>query len=102
MAIETQHTADLPPVRDSAPRFGLVMSGGGARGAYEAGVLSWLLDDLPREAERVAVHVEIEPAGPGGPDVADIPFGRGLALGKIGNGRGPRTGSSHDGPRPVR
>ena len=30
------------------PRYGLVMSGGGARGAYEAGVLSYVLDDLPR------------------------------------------------------
>jgi NTE family protein len=30
------------------------MSGGGARGAYEAGVLSWLLDDLPRRLGRPA------------------------------------------------
>ena len=30
------------------PRYALVMSGGGARGAYEAGVLSYVLDDLPR------------------------------------------------------
>lgn len=28
------------------PRIALVMSGGGARGAYEAGVLSYILDDL--------------------------------------------------------
>ena len=34
------------------PRFGLVMSGGGARGAYEAGVLRWVLDDLPRRLGR--------------------------------------------------
>src|SRR5262245_64143189 len=34
------------------PRYALVMSGGGARGAYEAGVLSWVLDDLPRRLGR--------------------------------------------------
>src|SRR2546426_10017549 len=33
-------------------RFALIMSGGGARGAYEAGVLSYVLDDLPRRLER--------------------------------------------------
>jgi NTE family protein len=32
----------------SRPRIGLVLSGGGARGAYEVGVLSWVLDELPR------------------------------------------------------
>ena len=32
--------------------FALIMSGGGARGAYEAGVLSYVLDDLPRRLER--------------------------------------------------
>lgn len=31
----------------SKPRVAVVLSGGGARGAYEAGVLSWVLDDLP-------------------------------------------------------
>jgi NTE family protein len=31
---------------------GLVMSGGGARGAYEVGVLSFLLDELPRRLGR--------------------------------------------------
>jgi NTE family protein len=30
------------------PRIAIVLSGGGARGAYEAGVLSWVLDELPR------------------------------------------------------
>jgi NTE family protein len=29
------------------PRIAVVLSGGGARGAYEAGVLSYVLDDLP-------------------------------------------------------
>src|SRR5438477_153259 len=33
-------------------RFALIMSGGGARGAYEAGVLSYVLDDLPRRLGR--------------------------------------------------
>ncbi len=31
----------------SSSRISLVMSGGGARGAYEAGVLSYLFDELP-------------------------------------------------------
>lgn len=31
----------------SESRIAVVLSGGGARGAYEAGVLSWVLDDLP-------------------------------------------------------
>jgi NTE family protein len=34
------------------PKYALIMSGGGARGAYEAGVLSWVLDDLPRRLGR--------------------------------------------------
>src|SRR5207247_11048479 len=33
-------------------RFALIMSGAGARGAYEAGVLSYVLDDLPRRLGR--------------------------------------------------
>ncbi len=31
-----------------APKRALVLSGGGARGAYEAGVLKYILDELPR------------------------------------------------------
>ncbi|MBM4266324.1 MAG: patatin [Deltaproteobacteria bacterium] len=31
----------------AAPRIAVVLSGGGARGAYEAGVLSYVLDELP-------------------------------------------------------
>src|SRR5438128_11926697 len=50
MAIE-RTTADLPATGDGH-RVGLVMSGGGARGAYEAGVLRYLLDDLPRRLGR--------------------------------------------------
>jgi NTE family protein len=34
------------------PRTALVLSGGGARGAYEAGVVSWLRDALPRALGR--------------------------------------------------
>lgn len=30
-------------------RVGLVLSGGGARGAYEAGIVRWLREELPRE-----------------------------------------------------
>src|SRR5213083_3038865 len=37
-------------------RFALIMSGGGARGAYEAGVLSYVLDDLPRRLARPAAR----------------------------------------------
>lgn len=33
-------------------RVGLVLSGGGARGAYEVGVLSWVLDELPQLLRR--------------------------------------------------
>jgi NTE family protein len=40
------------------PRFALVMSGGGARGAYEAGVLSYVLDELPRRLGRpIRFHI---------------------------------------------
>ncbi len=39
------------PVRDPV-RLALVLSGGGARGAYEAGVLSYLFDDLPKRLGR--------------------------------------------------
>lgn len=40
------------------PRFGLVLSGGGARGAYEVGVLSFLLDELPRRLGR-PLHLDV-------------------------------------------
>jgi NTE family protein len=53
MAIATTQTADLRPTERIAPCFGLVMSGGGARGAYEAGLLSYLLDELPRRLGRM-------------------------------------------------
>jgi NTE family protein len=58
MGVATRETADLPPTGGGAPRFALIMSGGGARGAYEAGVLSWILDDLPRRLGRpVRFHI---------------------------------------------
>lgn len=40
------------------PRIALVLSGGGARGAYEAGVLSYLFDELPARLGR-PVHFDI-------------------------------------------
>src|ERR1051325_6710064 len=53
MGVDTRRPADLPATGVRAhPRFALVMSGGGARGAYEAGVLSYVLDDLPRRLGR--------------------------------------------------
>jgi NTE family protein len=47
MSMETRKPADLPAPAGGAPRYALVLSGGGARGAYEAGILGWILDDLP-------------------------------------------------------
>ena len=38
-------------------RIGLVLSGGGARGAYEAGVLSVLVPALERRGERPSIVV---------------------------------------------
>jgi NTE family protein len=58
MGLQTGPAADLPPADGAAPRFALVLSGGGARGAYEAGVLSWVLDDLPRRLGR-PVHFHL-------------------------------------------
>lgn len=40
------------------PRLALVLSGGGARGAYEAGVLSYIFDEVARRLER-PVHFDI-------------------------------------------
>jgi NTE family protein len=42
----------------SSPRIALVLSGGGARGAYEAGVLSYIFSDLPQQLGR-PVHFDI-------------------------------------------
>src|SRR5712691_5877124 len=58
MGIATHQAADLRTTERIEPCFALVMSGGGARGAYEAGVLSYLLDDLPRRLGRpVRFHI---------------------------------------------
>lgn len=57
MVVEQARTADFPATGDGA-RLALVMSGGGARGAYEAGVLSYVLDDLPARLGRpVRFHI---------------------------------------------
>src|SRR5947208_2226839 len=40
------------------PRIAVVLSGGGARGAYEAGVLSYVLDELPALLGRPVVFVD--------------------------------------------
>ncbi|MFZ1864765.1 MAG: patatin-like phospholipase family protein [Polyangiales bacterium] len=37
------------PASSSKPRCALVLSGGGARGAYEAGVLRFLFEELPKD-----------------------------------------------------
>ena len=41
-----------PRTRPGSSSIAVVMSGGGARGAYEAGVLEYLLDDLPTRLGR--------------------------------------------------
>ncbi|GIW45312.1 MAG: patatin [Candidatus Binatia bacterium] len=41
-----------------SPRIAIVLSGGGARGAYEAGVLAYLLEELPLKLGR-RVHFDI-------------------------------------------
>jgi NTE family protein len=45
-----------PRQRQDGP-VGLVVAGGGARGAYEAGVLSVLLPELARQGRRPTVFV---------------------------------------------
>jgi NTE family protein len=49
-------TSRPPRRRDDGP-VGLVLAGGGARGAYEAGVLSVLLPELARQGARPTVFV---------------------------------------------
>jgi NTE family protein len=54
-------SAEISQIRESGTpplRIALVLSGGGARGAYEAGVLSYLFDDLPARLGR-PVHFDI-------------------------------------------
>lgn len=43
--------------RHNAPLTGIVLSGGGARGAYEAGVIRYIRDELP---PRVRAHTRME------------------------------------------
>lgn len=50
----TERTTPTPPTGRTA----LVLSGGGARGAYEAGVLSYILHDLTPRLGR-PVHFDI-------------------------------------------
>ncbi len=48
-APSVRRALSVPAARTSAPRrTAWVLSGGGARGAYEVGVLSYLFDELPR------------------------------------------------------
>jgi len=41
-------SADRPTTPNGKPKRAIVLAGGGARGAYEAGVLRFILDDLPK------------------------------------------------------
>ena len=43
--------------RRTAPLTGMVLSGGGARGAYEAGIIRYIRDELP---PRVRAHIRFE------------------------------------------
>ncbi len=46
-----KETGVAAPTEVSKPRRALVLSGGGARGAYEAGVLRYVLEELPKRLD---------------------------------------------------
>ena len=48
-SIRSLSTEPIGPGVAGRPRVGLVLSGGGARGAYEAGVLRYLCEQLPKD-----------------------------------------------------
>ena len=50
---QTQEQEQVRWRQQRAPLTGLVLSGGGARGAYEAGVIRYIRDELP---PRVRAH----------------------------------------------
>ncbi len=50
-------TSDTSRPKKRAPLTGIVLSGGGARGAYEAGVIKYIRDELP---PRVRAHARFE------------------------------------------
>ncbi|MEE3326360.1 MAG: patatin-like phospholipase family protein [Myxococcota bacterium] len=47
-----------PTAEGKRPKRAIVLSGGGARGAYEAGVLRFILDELPRR-RKIEPHFDI-------------------------------------------
>ncbi len=51
MSVEARTTGEGDE-RPDGPRIAIVLSGGGARGAYEAGVLSFLMAELPKRLGR--------------------------------------------------
>lgn len=57
---DSSNSGALGSVRDGARprRLGIVLSGGGARGAYEVGVLSYIFDEL-RGAQKQRINVDI-------------------------------------------
>ncbi len=57
MVAETAPGKSSSSARGDKPKRAIVLSGGGARGAYEAGVLRFILDDLPR---RTGVQPDFE------------------------------------------
>lgn len=48
----------MNPAKGKGPKRAIVLSGGGARGAYEAGVLRFILDELPRR-RKIDPHFDI-------------------------------------------
>ncbi len=46
--ITRDESTDWMARRKGKPKRAIVLSGGGARGAYEAGVLRFILDELPK------------------------------------------------------
>ena len=50
-SVSSETEAEVAPVsasKDEIPRVGLVLSGGGARGAYEVGVLRYIRERIRR------------------------------------------------------
>ena len=54
----TSRCERVNPAKGKGPKRAIVLSGGGARGAYEAGVLRFILDELPRR-RKIDPHFDI-------------------------------------------
>ena len=74
-----------PPAQSQRPRRAVILSGGGARGAYEAGVLRFILDELP---ERHGIEPRFDIVC--GTSVGAIHAAFIAATADLTSGRGPR------------